>query len=52
MVTEDDDEDDIIDIKVKGERPRPWWETESAPPAIKNQKSSIIDSIRNSCAIM
>ncbi|KAF1747680.1 hypothetical protein GCK72_024146 [Caenorhabditis remanei] len=52
MITDDDDEDDIIDMKVKGERPRPWWETESAPPAIKNQKSSIIDTVKNNCNIM
>ncbi|CAI2357010.1 unnamed protein product [Caenorhabditis sp. 36 PRJEB53466] len=47
----DDDEDDI-DMKVKGEKQRPWWETESAPPAIKNQKTSLIDTVRNNCSIM
>ncbi|UMM41176.1 hypothetical protein L5515_017550 [Caenorhabditis briggsae] len=55
MMSDDDDSDndeDDIELKVKGERPRPWWETESAPPVMKNQKMSLIDSVRNNCSIM
>uniref|UniRef100_A0A8R1I161 DH domain-containing protein n=1 Tax=Caenorhabditis japonica TaxID=281687 RepID=A0A8R1I161_CAEJA len=49
---DDDDDEEDIDLKVKGEKPRPWWETESAPPVIRNRKPSFLDSVKNSCSIM
>ncbi|EGT30413.1 hypothetical protein CAEBREN_20241 [Caenorhabditis brenneri] len=53
MFSDDDEEEiDEIELKVKGERSRRWWEEESAPPVIKNQKSSFMDSVRNNCSIM
>uniref|UniRef100_A0A1I7UQ29 DH domain-containing protein n=1 Tax=Caenorhabditis tropicalis TaxID=1561998 RepID=A0A1I7UQ29_9PELO len=52
MFDDDDGEFDAIDLKVKGERNRPWWEAESAPPAMRNYKTSLLDTVRNNCTIM